>query len=86
MRFWATCLTESLSHYNRAGVLKGMLMFWSKHVSYYSSQTVEARVRYSAFAEDLETVDCFFDSYEIRESPRNIQKPVVESLVPIQVA
>ena len=34
--------------------------------------------RYSASAEDLDTVVCFLHFHEIRESPRNIHHPVVD--------
>ena len=36
---------------------------------------------YSASTNDLETVCCFLDFLEIRESPRKTQKPVTDLLV-----
>jgi hypothetical protein len=36
---------------------------------------------YSASAVDLATVLCLFDSHDIGEHPRKIQKPVVDFLV-----
>ena len=41
---------------------------------------------YSASAEDLENIDCFLDFHEIRESPKKMQKLVVDLLVSIQDA
>ena len=41
---------------------------------------------YSASTEDLETIDCFLDFHEIRESLKKMQKPVVDLLVSIQDA
>ena len=41
---------------------------------------------YSTSAEDLETMNCFLDFHEIRESPKKIQYPVVDLLVSIQDA
>lgn len=40
-----------------------------------------ARPLYSTSAEDRETVGCFFNFQEIRESPREIQKPVTDRQV-----
>ena len=36
---------------------------------------------YSASAEDLDTIACFFDFQEINESPRKMQYPVIDLLV-----
>ena len=36
---------------------------------------------YSALAEDLDTIVCFFDFQEINESPRKMQYPVTDPLV-----
>ena len=43
-----------------------------------SSQAVVAMALYSASAEDRETVACFLDFQEIRESPRKMQNPVTD--------
>lgn len=51
-----------------------------------SSQLVKAMARYSASAEERETVVCFFDFHEINESPRKMQKPVTDLLVSAQPA
>jgi len=37
--------------------------------------------RYSASADDLETVTCFLLFHDMRDLPRNIQYPVIEHLV-----
>ena len=50
-----------------------------------SSEVVAATARYSASAEDVETVFCFFDFQEISASPKNTQNPVMERLVVKQV-
>ena len=41
---------------------------------------------YSASTEDLETIDCFLDFHEIKESPKKMQKPMVDLRVSIQDA
>jgi len=45
-----------------------------------------AKARYSASEDDLETVLCFLVFQDIKESPRKMQKPVVEWRVVIQEA
>ena len=45
------------------------------------SQTATAIDLYSDFAEDLETICCFFDFHEIKDSPRNMQKQVIDLLM-----
>ena len=45
------------------------------------SQTATAIDLYSDSAEDRETVCCFFDFHEIKDSPRKTQKPVTDLLV-----
>lgn len=42
---------------------------------------MEAMELYSNFADDWEIIVCFIDFYEIKESPRNTQKPVIDLLV-----
>ena len=58
----------------------------SKGISHISSQTTATIALYSASAEDLETVCCFFDFQDIKESPRNTQYPVIDLLVSGQPA
>ena len=41
---------------------------------------------YSTSTEDLETMDCFLNFHEIRESPKKTQYPVVDLLVSTQDA
>ena len=43
------------------------------------------KARYSASAEEQETVSCFLERQEIKESPRNIERPVVDRLLSQQV-
>jgi uncharacterized membrane protein YccC len=45
------------------------------------SEIALAMVRYSALALDLNTVVCHLDDHDMRESPRNTQKPEVECRV-----
>lgn len=45
------------------------------------SQEVAAKARYSASAEDLDTVLYFLAFHDTSASPRNTQKPVVDFLV-----
>ena len=45
------------------------------------SQTATAIDLFSDFAEDRETVCCFFDFHEIKDSPRKTQNPVTDLLV-----
>lgn len=42
---------------------------------------VAAMARYSASAVDLDIVDCFLAFHEIKESPKRMQKPVMDFLV-----
>jgi hypothetical protein len=53
----------------------------SKAINQVSSHEQEAMERYSASADERETVCCFFDFHEMREAPRKTQKPVVERRV-----
>jgi hypothetical protein len=51
--------------------------------SYFSrdiSQVTAAIDRYSASADDLDTVCCFLDFQDIKESPRKTQNPVTDLL------
>ena len=64
-------------------------MIWkslSKGISHINSQTTDAIALYSASAEDLETVCCFFDFQDIKESPRNTQYSVIGLLISRQLA
>ena len=45
-----------------------------------SSTAVEAKARYSASVEELETVDCFLEDQEIGFEPRKTSIPVVDFL------
>ena len=59
---------------------------FSNERSQVSSQVAFAIDLYSASADDLETVCCFFDFQEIKESPRNTQKPLTDLLLSRQPA
>ena len=50
------------------------------------SLIVAAIALYSAFAEDLKIVVCFLAFQEIEESPKKMQKPVIDFLESGQVA
>jgi len=50
------------------------------------SQQVDAIALYLAYAEDLETTDCFFDLQDIKLFPRKSQYPVKDFLVSGQLA
>ena len=50
-------------------------------ISEQGQHVVIAMALYLASAEDLETIDCFLERQEMRESPRNMQKPVTERRV-----
>lgn len=45
------------------------------------SHTTTAIELYSASANDLETIFCFLDFHETKESPKKIQKPIINLLV-----
>ena len=47
-------------------------------LSQITSLDIEESARYSASAEDLDTMGCFFYSHDIRVSPRNTQEPDVD--------
>ena len=52
---------------------------WSKsHLSQMTSLETEESARYSASAEDLDIVGCFFYFHDIKASPRNTQEPNVD--------
>ena len=50
------------------------------------SQTVIAMALHSTSVEDLDTMDYFLDFHDTRESPKNMQYPVVDLLVSMQDA
>ena len=59
---------------------------WSNERSQVISQVVIAMALYSASPEDLETIDCFLECQEMRESPRKTQNPVTDLRVSEQPA
>lgn len=48
-----------------------------------SSLVIIARARYSALVEVLDMIDCFLALQDIKDSPRNMQKIVIDFLDPI---
>ena len=48
---------------------------------YTISQVATAINLYSAFVEDLEIMDCFFDFQDTKESPMKMLYPVIDLLV-----
>jgi hypothetical protein len=67
-----------IENQSRLRMRKLKILKQSNHVI---SQVTAAMDWYSASAEDLETVCCFFDFQEIIESPMKTQKPVTERRV-----
>ena len=55
-----------------------MLKSLSRANSQVISQVALAIALYSASAEERETIGCFLDFHEIKESPRKMQKPVTD--------
>ena len=53
----------------------------SNRLSQITSLETEERARYSASAEDLDTVVCFFYFHDIKASPRNTQELDVDLCV-----
>ena len=50
------------------------------------SQVTLAMARYSASAEERDTVCCFLDFQEMKKEPRNTQNPEIERLMSWQEA
>ena len=80
------CSAAWLSQYNRTGLSCCTCKSFNRYNSHVTSHVVVAMDLYSALAEDLETMDCFFDLNDINESPRNTQYPVRDFLVSGQPA
>ncbi|PNX59426.1 hypothetical protein L195_g059683, partial [Trifolium pratense] len=49
--------------------------------SHNNSEVTAANALYSASADDLDTVTCFFDLQDTKDSPMKMQNPVVDFLV-----
>lgn len=75
-----------LSQNNKAGWSCEMVRSQRTETSQTSSQVVVAIVLYSASADDLDTVGCFLDFQEIKESLRKKQQPAMDLRVSGQVA
>ena len=67
-----------LSQKRRAGLVELMPKSRSSFFNHSSSPVVAAMARYSALADDLEMVVCFFAFQETKDSPRKTQKPVTD--------
>lgn len=86
MGFEAICRAALLSQYNSIGSSTGALSSCNRPCTQTNSATVVAILMYSASAELLETVLCFFDFQEIKEFPNLMQYPVTDFLESIQDA
>jgi len=80
MGFEAICKAALLSQCNSIGKSTLAPNSLNKPYNHTNSATVVAMLLYSASAELLDTVCCFFDFQEIRESPYFIPKPVTNFL------
>ena len=71
-------IVTSLSQYITASEGDEMYRSFINCFIQVSSLVVVARARYSAFTEDRETIDCYFTFQDIKASPMNMQKPMVD--------
>lgn len=67
-----------LSQNKIAGDEAGIWKSRNSCVIHIISLIVTARARYSASAEELDTMGCFLARHDKRESPRKMQKPVID--------
>ena len=74
----------SLSQNSVIGSLLWILKSRRRVVNQISSQVTLAIARYPTLAEDRETMPCFLDFHEIKESPRKTQKPLMDLLISLQ--
>lgn len=79
-------MADWLSQSNVTGTIRWMCRSLNKEDSHTTSHVALAIDLYSASADDLDTVCCFFDFQEINESPKNTQKPEIDRRVSGQVA
>lgn len=80
----AICIAAWLSQNMRAGAGEEI---WRSRSNWWirtSSLVVADKALYSASAEDLDRVLCFFVFQDTKESPRKTQNPVIDFLVPRQ--
>jgi len=84
--FWAMWRAAWLSQYKIMGLERWMSRSWRSVLSHVSSQVVDARARYSASAEEWETVYCFLVRQEIGLVPSWMKKPMVDLRVSGQLA
>ena len=63
-----------------------MVKSFNKPINHINSLTRAAMYLYSNFSEDLETVCCFLDFQEMRDSPKKTWYPVIDLLVSGQLA
>ena len=57
-----------------------------RECNHCTSQSICVKAIYSASADDLETVCCFFDRHEIGLSPKKVQKPLIDMQMIEQLA
>ena len=74
----AICIAAWLSENNKVIFGWGIWRSWSKAFNQITSHTANAMALYFAFAENLDTVVCFFDLHDTKECPKNIQYPMVD--------
>jgi hypothetical protein len=67
-----------LSHHKTGATERGMHSSLKSIRSQKSSAVVVERERYSAYVLERETTACFLALQEMRQSPKNTAKPVVE--------
>ena len=80
VRSWKTglaaiCNAAWLSQYNNAGSDSETFKSWRMYLNQVNSKQVFVIARYSASADDLDTLVCFLDFQEIIEFPRKMQNP-----------
>lgn len=86
MGFLVRCMAAWLSQYTRAGCECWIWKSLSKTSNQTISQKVWAKARYSASANERDTVACFLDFQLIKESPIKTQKLVTDLRVSGQAA
>ena len=78
------CNSTWLSQNNKANLEWSILKSFKRATNQVKSHTTIAW--YSFFVEDQDTMVCFLILHEIKESPKNMQYPVVDLLESIQKA
>jgi hypothetical protein len=73
-------VVPKLSHYIVGAFDTGNVSSLRRDEIHVSTATVIARLLYSAYVDDLDTVGCFIDDQDTRLELRYITKPVVDLL------